>query len=116
MMYRHPRCSPPSTSLKCFQSVFSDVSGFRRSRYACATASPKVCSDALCTFCIMLRCRAAIRSSSAVISSAVRPLMARLCSSVTSVRSRHASSTMAAYCGNVPMRGAMHAHSRIMAA
>ena len=44
-----------------------------------------------------------------------RPLMARLCSSVTSVRSRHASSTMAAYCGNVPMRGAMHAHSRIMA-
>ena len=58
---------------------------------------------------------AAIRSSSAVISSAVRPLMARLCSSVTSVRSRHASSTMAAYCGNVPMRGAMHAHSRITA-
>ena len=56
-------------------------------RVLCATASPKVCSDALCTFCIMLRCRAAIRSSSAVISSAVRPLMARLCSSGTSVRS-----------------------------
>ena len=114
IMYRHPRCKPPSTSLNCFQSVFSDVSGRNKFLYASVTASKNVCSDVLCTCCMMSRCCAAIRSSSAVISSAVCPLMARLCKSVTNVRSRHASSTSAEYCGNVSMRGVILAHSRII--